>query len=280
MENDEREKSGSKKESSKSNASEKLSERALGPAADAFGQEVAPAGRDAGKLVRKIFSPLAALVWGIDRIEEWVSEELTAKIKKIPVDQRATPDVRIVGPLIESMRFSANESEVREMFTNLLASDVDARTKGFVHPSFVQIVREFSSNDAKVFKTIAEPGFVGGALVEVIVSETQKDSKIEMLCVVMGAVDLCWHDLSTVGNLRRYGLIDLIHDVEFSSYHEAYEEFLASDKFKKFKEDCAAKNLEWESRFVGIRLTPLGQKFRNACLRTSSEIDPTLWRNS
>src|SRR4249919_2922780 len=54
----------------------KLHERAFGPAADAFGKEVAPLGKEAGVVVNKVGSMLikgvAGTVYGIEQVAEWV----------------------------------------------------------------------------------------------------------------------------------------------------------------------------------------------------------------
>jgi hypothetical protein len=50
------------------------------------------------------------------------------------------------------MRYSAHKDELREMFINLLATSMNTETESNAHPSFVDIIKQINSDEAKIIK--------------------------------------------------------------------------------------------------------------------------------
>ncbi len=62
----------------------------------------------------------------------------------------------IVGPALEASKYYFDEKEIRNMFANLIASSMDSTYNGLVQHSFVEIIRQLSPYDAKLFNTLEE----------------------------------------------------------------------------------------------------------------------------
>lgn len=78
-------------------------------------------------------------------------QELKEKIGKIPEEKRVDPSVNILGQTMDSLKWNLGDEQkyIREMFTNILAADINKDTKKLVQPAFIDIVRQLSHDDAK-----------------------------------------------------------------------------------------------------------------------------------
>lgn len=70
----------------------------------------------------------------------------------VPADRRCSPALSIAGPALEAMRYTANEEELQNLFANLLAASMDSDKSSMVHRAFVDIIRNISSDEAKIIK--------------------------------------------------------------------------------------------------------------------------------
>jgi len=100
--------------------------------------------------VNAALSPVRGLVWGIEQIEAYVKETVTEKLSSIPLKNIRTPDPSIAGPLLQSIRFVGNKSELAQLYANLLAASMNSDTLAGAHPSFIEIIRNLSSDEAKL----------------------------------------------------------------------------------------------------------------------------------
>src|SRR6266446_4863463 len=135
-----------------------VAQRAFGPAAEEFGKEIAPVGKDLGivtaKVGRMLVSGLEKSVYGLEQIGAWIQKRVSERLKDVPPDQIVEPDARIAVPATQALIYSMNDELIREMFASLLAADMNAATKEKVHPAFVEMIRQMTRPDAEVLKVI------------------------------------------------------------------------------------------------------------------------------
>jgi hypothetical protein len=132
---------------------------ALGPAAANFGKEIAEIGTDAGKTVFSIYESvirnpckyIAAL-----RKESWryFKAKLDERLTKEPQESLIPPKLAIAEPIIENAIRLEGEKELQDMFANLLASSMLKNSTNKVHPSFVEILKQINSDEAKILKHV------------------------------------------------------------------------------------------------------------------------------
>src|ERR1700737_1716649 len=84
-----------------------VAQRALGPAADKFGRAIAPLGKEAGevsvKVGRILLSAIEGMVWGLDRIGEWLGAAIWARLKDTPKEKIVEPNPRIAVPAVQAL---------------------------------------------------------------------------------------------------------------------------------------------------------------------------------
>lgn len=110
------------------------------------------------------FVPRTIKVW-LGKWEKWIlngeyaikeTEKLLAeKLKGIPEDKIVEPEPYVAVPAIQQLSYSIDNPDLREMYANLLAASMNTDTKWNVHPSFVDIVRQLTPDEAKLLKYLS-----------------------------------------------------------------------------------------------------------------------------
>lgn len=104
------------------------------------------------KGINMILAPLSLTVFAYERVSNQLRERLTQKLSKTAVADLVTPPLNIFGPLVDKYRYSFNEESLADMFENLLANSMDKNTSDKVHPSFVNVISDLTSDEAKLLK--------------------------------------------------------------------------------------------------------------------------------
>lgn len=122
----------------------------LQPAARQIGDGLATI----AKAVRISLAPLEAGIWGYEQIKEWLSIRVTRILADRKTKKIETPPLSIAGPLILQLFFAKNEPDLRELYASLLASTMDS-SNTVAHPSFVSIIQQLTSDEAKILRHLA-----------------------------------------------------------------------------------------------------------------------------
>jgi Abortive infection alpha len=78
------------------------------------------------------------------------------KLEAIPVENRVEPSVKIFKRVLEGVLEVPDEPLLKEMFANLLVSDMNTGTKSKVHPKFASILADMSATEAKFLQAFKE----------------------------------------------------------------------------------------------------------------------------
>ncbi|MBO4522161.1 MAG: DUF4393 domain-containing protein [Methanomicrobium sp.] len=121
-----------------------------------------PAAQAVGKIVG--FIPRTIRVW-LGKWEKWIlngeyaiketEKLLEEKLKEVPEEKIVEPEPYVAVPAIQQLSYSINNPDLREMYANLLAASMNTDTKWDVHPSFVDIVRQITPDEAKLLKHLS-----------------------------------------------------------------------------------------------------------------------------
>jgi len=121
---------------------------AIQPAAQEIGKSLATI----TKTVNIALAPIKALVLGYEKIEEYLTQRVSEKLKDTPVEDIQTPPAYIAGPTVESLRFSGENEDIRELYASLLATSMNINTVNKAHPSFVDIIKNISTSEALILQ--------------------------------------------------------------------------------------------------------------------------------
>lgn len=109
------------------------------------------------------FIPRTIGIW-LGKWEKWIingeesirltAEAVKEKASKIPEEKLTEPEPYVAVPAIQQLSYCYNSEELRELYANLLVSSMNSDTKYDVHPSFVEIIKQLTPDEAKLLKVL------------------------------------------------------------------------------------------------------------------------------
>lgn len=228
-----------------------------------------------GRAVNAALLPIKGLVWGIEQIEEFVHTKVSKKLERIPVENICTPDPAVAGPALESLRYTGHKESLSELYANLLASAMDLNTAKNAHPGFVEIIRNMSSDEAKVLNFILKNKVAPVVDIKRVLLKQEGDVVTHELISCIGFDAGCEHielTSSYLINLERLGLIEIPRD-SYLTAPKAYERILNDPPVKEILAKLNEGGEEHKGDFnkYYVKPTVLGRQFGNACVVSRDE---------
>jgi hypothetical protein len=246
------------------------------PALQQFGKGL----ETVAKLVHVALAPVSMVVWGYEQIRNYLQETLTEKLKKVPPEQIVSPKMTIAGPIVEQLRFAADEPSLRELYANLLATSMDARTAQEAHPAFVEIIRQLSTDEARLLSYMSlKDGFeyypLISARIDFKLSPSHTEERILMhLSLLVKLADCAYPHLWYIylDNLKRLGLLEISSGIEslnlpFPSEEQAKDTVLKTAKIlfgNKVLPEVENVMIYDDREYLSF--SSLGSQFRKACI--------------
>lgn len=196
--------------------------------------------------------------------------KLQDKLKNIKEEEIVTPEANIAVPAIQYYAYSQNKEDIRNMYVNLLSKSMNKLIKNDVYPSYVEIIKQLTPDEAKIIKEIFNSG-------DTAVISLLAKTKI-------GKYVFCIKDYSLVGikancdnpnnigiyinNLVRLGIIENTRG-RYIANEQLYEELNNSEYIKNeilhIKESKSEYNIP-KCKKGSIELTDFGKAFCKICI--------------
>lgn len=218
-----------------------------------------------GKTVNVALAPLRGLVWSWEKIEEYLGEAVERKLaqRKVPADRITTPDPDIAVPALQALTYS----KLRENYANLIATAMDKKTAGDAHPAFVEILKQLTSDEAKILEFLPIVGRYE-PLIDLGFTIPERGTFTPNRNVGTLALDAGCSDPvllpRLLDNLCRLGLTD-IPAMRRLSEENRYARIRAMTEYTEFKAQIP-ENSSFQEELRMIGLTRLGADFRRACI--------------
>lgn len=232
----------------------------LQPSAKQIGQSL----ETVTKTVNIALAPIKALVWGYEKIENYINQRVSEKLKNVPEENITTPKPEVAGPAVEALRFAGHDENLRELYANLLANAMDKNTIHEAHPGFVEILKNISSDEAILLQAFiskqqyplldvrakTEGKNAGYIVVVSNFSHLDKIVKVERPDLIPSYLD----------NLCRLGILDIpaLTKIIVTDAYKELENDVTLDKIKKQIEDLNRK-VELNQKMV--KVTNFGNQF-------------------
>jgi hypothetical protein len=257
----------------------KLLASAIGPAASEFGREIAPAGAELGRFgaraVTALLAPAHGMVWCVERIRDWINKEVGKRLESVPEGDRQVPDPRIAGPAIDAMKYTAETPKLADMFAELLVSSMDRSRSHLTHPSFVEILKQMTPDEAKILEFLSTNDQYPGLELRVKTGEAGWKPSHRFWSLIPTKVNLQYPAkiVSCLDNLERLKLI-LIPDGHRIADDAEYDSLLNRKEIldRKKKEESQGNTLQTVYRLV--MLTSFGREFIAVCIQGRSPDQP------
>jgi hypothetical protein len=237
----------------------------LQPAAKELGRSL----ETAAKSVRLALAPVGAMVWGYDKIKDYVQTTVAAKLKNIPKERVGTPNPMVAGPALEALKYAGQNPTLRELYANLLATSIDSQTAHEAHPAFVEIVRQLTPDEARILKYVFERMYLPIITLRAKVpGRTSGFAYYEDFSDVAEKTGCQFPTLTPqyLGNICRLGLAEFHRNtyIDDKTMYEALEKHQAVAAIKKEIKKKFRVGTIVVKEYVGI--TGLGRQFCKACI--------------
>lgn len=236
-------------------------------------KEVGVALQTVAKTIHILLAPVSGLVWGYDQIKDFVGTRVAEKLSSVPKERLRTPEPNIAGPALESLRYTGHKEELRELYASLLATAMDAENMAQAHPAFVEMIRQLSSDEAKIVRSLAYSG--ARALIDVRDHQDIPPAGGHWVLKHFSMVPY-ETDCATPGfgsaymvNLQRLGLVELRENYQLNPRNDVdqYQVLLDHPTIKSLSEEIKQvpghRPVIWRG---AVHLTPLGRQFCQACV--------------
>jgi hypothetical protein len=123
-----------------------------------FGNLASPEAEDTGrssadtmKALRLVLVPVQAA----DALQDRLAAFLDRCVRRIPEERRISPAPQILGPVLEAIRYEPEGTLIDKMLSQLLSSAMDRHRVNTAHPAFPGIVKQLSSDEAKILTLVS-----------------------------------------------------------------------------------------------------------------------------
>lgn len=192
---------------------------------------------------------------------------LERKLENIPSDKLIDPNIRIVGPTLEALKYAYGTKEIRDMYLNLLASSMNIETVTLTHPAYIEIIKQLSPDEAKLLKFLPQKG-----LYEPTIDITEKRPNRKGTFVFFSNASVLGYDANCelpentpiyINNLCRLGVCEIPDSYLIEDWR--YDKIIKSESYTKIIGSINKDNKHsYVKKMFGI--TDFGQSLRRICL--------------
>lgn len=188
-----------------------------------------PAVKEIGKSLKTVAQvlniallPLDGLIWGQDKIKNFILQDVATKIKNIPKKDRIDPKPEIIVPALQTASYRGYDTDIKEILASLIATSMDKNYIKYAHPSFVSIINQLCSDEVKILKLLSKKFYISWKNIKInelpnnkiIKNKVVKKLPYRGLDFVLKYGKIDYPDLfdSYIENLVRLNLLDYPRD--------------------------------------------------------------------
>lgn len=198
---------------------------------------------------------------------EAYKKDILEELNKISPENYQEPKLNIIGPALEASKYYIEEAELRKMFAKLIASAIDSSKASFVHPAFVEIIKQMTGKDALILTRL--PDF--GHLANINLAIRNKKESINMADHIYLSKEIPQYSKEislSIANFERLNIINVSHIIALPE-KDTYSLYENCNKYKEamqiLKENPDKYDRCYLERFY-FTTTVFGRTFKNICL--------------
>lgn len=240
--------------------------------------------KEIDKTTAKGFEKLAQLIWAspVGRaIDLYIAErpykmekaleEMKQKYESIPAPFKVEPSSYIALKGVNELNYSLDEEHLKEMFQNLLVSDMDSRKKNKVLPSYIEMIKQLSKEDAEFLKLLKSSSTYNSGLYLISLQKKNNDNSYNWrnkYLLIQYYVQNDEFYLKTaiqvpdkiLDNLLRLRIVDIPSGENFT-YKPLYEQLF---EYAQKAESSVFQELGYQKQI--LKITSFGKDFIDICL--------------
>jgi hypothetical protein len=217
----------------------------------------------------QLFRPIRGLIGlSAEYFENNFDEDMRERIQAIPEEHRVAPKPIIAAPAMQGLAFSLDEPNLKDLYLDLLASASDARTNEKVHPSFAEIIRQLTGEEASLLsRPLGSAPHVPIVRLRGVLPEgggTTLVSHLLPLINIHSGVPIEDPQVATyVDNWVRLGLVDVVYGT-YLLREGAYDYVQARPEYLRLEATHANTELVLDIERGLLRPTDFGRAFAEA----------------
>ena len=192
-------------------------------------------------------------------------KKVNSKVEEIPIEKIKEPEMHILGPAIEASRYYIHSEELRDMFANLIAASMNSAKSNSVHPSYIEIIKQLSPDEAKLL-SFMKGGNFAFYNVNLKLADHGKNTLMRNFSVIGFKAGCQFPENITLylDNLSRLGLV-FLDNTRYISDQSLYDEIDENQFFKQSIEYLAPVGTTEKLKGY-IESTLFGINFYKACI--------------
>lgn len=214
-----------------------------------------------GEISHKANKKRMKYAWELEKYQN----ELSKAIDSIPTDKLVEPSIQVTAQALENSKYCISSANLRKMFVNLISGTMHADLEPHVHPSFPEILKQLSENDALMLQIlkrkpqlpIANIGIYLDAQAYQILSHNICPYPLDATSDITSSV--------SISSLERSGLV-LTSYTEHINDENAYNLIKTRSIYKAIEDSSKSMSKKIYFRKGLCRLTPLGAEFIHSCV--------------
>lgn len=224
------------------------------------------------EVVRALMSPFRYWAREFEARFSQVGDLVSEKLKGVPQENIVAPESHIAVPALQAISYSMDDENLREMYANLLSSSMQKDKKKSVLPSFVDVVKNLSPDEAKILKR----AYALNKIPTISAGLGKSDGNgrallIEGFSTIAEEVGAENADgvIAYLDNLVRLGLLERMQD-KFLTRPGTYDALEAHPKIvairKSVSDDAFQEVGEFTTEYGMMRMTEFGKAFCRICI--------------
>jgi len=181
-------------------------------------------------------------------VQDKLNDTFKRAVDKVPSERRIVPQLQIVGPIYEHIKYMDENSILYELFEELLARSIDFDRIAEAQPAFINIISQLSRDEAIILLLLKDTHFD----YVLILTADRGTSR-----VIDKTIDNCTFPrdrLLIPNNFEMY--IDHLETLGLVKAPEIEKNILIADEHQDYRAKISLK----------IHLTKFGEFFINACV--------------
>ena len=200
---------------------------------------------------------------------EKAMEQMKAKYENIPSVNRKEPSSYIAFKVAHNLNYCLDEDYMKNMFINLLISDMDTQKSSRITPSLVELINSLSHDDAIFLDKLNKKNLRNSIPIIYLKLEDKKTHNFSIISknIICLPEDQYIPIPETVlDNLLRLRIVEILFDQYLSNntdYDKVFNLLKSSEEYSKYKE-LVNKELSYKKQT--LQITSLGKTFIDICL--------------
>lgn len=198
-------------------------------------------------------------------------KELNEGINNIPEDKRVEPSMQVTAQALENSKYCVSSEILRQMFVKLITGTMHKDLEPHVHPSFPEILKQLSENDAQVLKMMKGHGNASFPVANIGLQAMENNIPKGFTIIFQDIPAKLSENLSSIqcaisiSSLARAGLLHTSY-TKYKNDDSAYNPIRSDPAYLQVEQMC--KYIQNEVYFQkGLcELTNLGHEFIQACV--------------